>query len=61
MNTGGKGTLVFQSCPNGSFMNDYQYQDGEQIYVNLDWRGDGYAIAYKNGVYGYVDASYILW
>ena len=61
VNTGGRGNLVFQSSPNGSFMNDYQYSDGEQIYVNLDWRSDGYAIAYEDGVYGYVDASYIDW
>ena len=61
VNTGGRGNLVFQSSPNGSFMNDYQYRDGDQIYVNLDWRSDGYAIAYDDGVYGYVDASYIDW
>ena len=61
VDTGGRGALVFQSSPNGSFMNDYQYSDGEQIYVNLDWRSDGYAIAYEDGVYGYVDASYIDW
>ena len=61
VNTGGRGNLVFQSSPNGSFMNDYQYSDGEQIYVNLDWRSEGYAIAYEDGVYGYVDASYIDW
>ena len=61
VNTGGRGTLVFQNSPNGSFMNNYQYEDGEGIFVNLYWRQDGYAIAYKDGVYGYVDASYINW
>ena len=59
--TNGKGALVFQNSPDGTFMNDYQYNDGDRIYVNLDWRQDGYAIAYEDGVYGYVDASYILW
>ena len=59
--TGGRGALVFQSSPNGSFMNDYQYSDGDDIYVNRNWRQDGYAIAYRNGVYGYVDAGYISW
>ena len=59
--TGGKGALVFQDGPNGAFMNDYQFNEGDQIYVNLDWRQDGYAIACQNGVYGYVDASYINW
>ena len=59
--TNGKGPLVFQDSPNGSFMYDHQFWDGDQIYVNLTWRQDGYAIAYQNGVYGYVDASYISW
>ena len=59
--TGGKGSLVFQSSPNGSFMYDYEFWDGDTIYVNLDWRKDGYAIAYQNGVYGYVDKDYINW
>ena len=27
--------------------------------MNLNWRQDGYAIAYEDGVYGYVDAGYI--
>lgn len=56
-----KGALVFQTAPNGSFMNDYQFWNGDSIYVNLDWRQDGYAIAYENGEYGYVDAKYINW
>ena len=59
--TNGRGTLVFQNSPDGTFMNKYQYSDGDQIYVNLYWRENGYAIAYDNGVYGYVDASYIRW
>ena len=56
-----KGALVFQTSPNGSFMNDYEFWNGDRIYVNLNWRQDGYAIAYQNGVYGYVDANYINW
>ena len=56
-----KGALVFQTSPNGSFMNDYQFWNGDRIYVNLNWRQDGYAIAYQNSVYGYVDADYINW
>ncbi len=61
VNTGGRGNLVFQSSPGGSFMREYSYRDGDRIYVNLDWRQNGYAIAYANGDYGYVDASYIEW
>ena len=38
-----------------------KFNDGDEIYVNINWRQDGYAIACKNGVYGYVDASYISW
>lgn len=59
--TKGRGRLVFQTKPRGSFMAQYKYFDGDQIYVNLYWREDGYAIAYQNGTYGYVDASYISW
>ena len=56
-----KGALVFQTSPNGSFMNDYEFWNGDRIYVNLNWRQDGYAIAYQDGVFGYVDANYIIW
>ena len=61
VNTGGRGALVFQTSPGGSFMEDYRYNDGDSIYVNLTWRQNGYAMAYSGGVYGYVDASYINW
>ena len=61
VDTDGRGALVFQSSPDGSFMNQYQFSDGEPIYVNLNWREDGYGIAYEDGVYGYVDAGYINW
>ena len=61
VDTDGRGALVFQSSPDGSFMNRYQFSDGEPIYVNLNWREDGYGIAYEDGVYGYVDAGYINW
>ena len=56
-----RGALVFQTAPNGSFLYDYQYWNGDDIYVNLDWREGKYAIAYSNGTYGYVDATYISW
>ena len=61
VNTRGRGALVFQTAPGGSFLSDYRYTDGDSIYVNLSWRENGYALAYENGVYGYVDASYIDW
>ena len=61
VNTHGQGALVFQTAPGGSFLSDHQFWTGDSIYVNLDWREQGYAIAYEDGVYGYVDASYINW
>ncbi|MBR2764713.1 MAG: hypothetical protein IKE03_01855 [Blautia sp.] len=61
VNTAGRGCLVFQSAPAGSVISGYQFWDGDSIYVNLTWREQGYALAYSNGVYGYVDASYINW
>ena len=57
----GSGALIFQRSPGGAFMNQYKYWDGDRIYVNVDYREDGYAIAYEDGVYGYVDARYIDW
>ena len=59
--TGGRGNLVFQVSPGGSVMSGHSYPDGSRIYVNLYWRENGYAMAYDNGVYGYVDAGYINW
>ena len=59
--TRGQGALVFQKRARGAFMNDYKYYDGDEIFVNEYYREDGYALAYKNGTYGYVDASYIDW
>ena len=59
--TRGRGKLVFQTRPRGAFMSEYSFSNGDRIFVNLDWEEDGYAIAYENGDYGYVDASYIDW
>ena len=56
-----RGPLVFQKSPNGAFMNNYQFYNGDTIYVNLYWRQDGYAIAYADDAYGYVDVDYINW
>ena len=57
----GRGWLMFQKSPGGKMMRNHSFKDGDQIYVNLTWRKKGYAIAYDNGTYGYVDASYIDW
>ena len=55
------GALVFQRTPRGEFLYKYKFYDGDRIFVNVDYRERGYALAYKNGVYGYVDAGYIDW
>ena len=50
--------LVMQECPRGAFMPTY-YTDGESILVNMRYSESGYLLAYKNGVYGYVDMHYV--
>ena len=50
--------LVMQERPRGTFMSTY-YTDGEPIFVNMRYAEDGYLLAYKNGVYGYVDMQYV--
>lgn len=57
----GRGSLVFQAAPRGSFMKSFKYYDGDWIFVNVKWRSEGYTMAYEDGTYGYVDASYIDW
>lgn len=57
----GRGSLVFQKAPRGKSMKGHKFYTGDQIFVNLYYREDGYAFAYEDGEYGYVDASYINW
>ena len=59
--TKGRGALVFQKEPYGSFLRDFKYYDDDLVFVNLYYRTGMYALAYENGTYGYVDASYIDW
>ena len=47
-----------QECPGGNFMSTY-YTNGESIFVNMRYAANGYLLAYKNGVYGYVDMQYV--
>ena len=51
-------TLVMQVSPRGNFLN-VSYQNGEQIFVHRNFWEDGYFLAYRNGVYGFVDAQYV--
>ena len=50
--------LVMQERPGGDFMSTY-FMNGESIYVNMRYAQSGYLLAYKNGVYGYVDMQYV--
>ena len=50
--------LVMQERPGGDFMSSY-FTNGESIYVNMRYAQNGYLLAYKNGVYGYVDMQYV--
>ncbi len=61
VDTKGRGSLVFQKAPRGKSIPGFKYYTGDKIYVNLYWRSEGYAMAYEDGTYGYVDASYINW
>ena len=51
--------LVMQEKPGGEFMSTY-YSNGESILVNMRYAKNGYLLAYKNGVYGYVDMNYVI-
>ena len=59
--TNGRGSLVFQEKPKGPVIKGHTFYDGEWIYANRYYRKDGYAVAYDDGVFGFVDASYINW
>ena len=50
--------LVMQERPGGEFMST-SYTNGESILVNMRYAENGYLLAYKNGVYGYVDMNYV--
>ena len=50
--------LVMQEKPRGNFLSTY-YTNGESIFVNMRYAENGYLLAYKDGVYGYVDMQYV--
>ena len=51
--------LQMQVRPNGPFMRQ-MYSNGEPIFVNAFYSESGYLLAFKNGIYGFVDAKYVL-
>ena len=50
--------LVMQVSPNGAFMKT-QYYNGDQIFVHRNFWEEGYFLAYRDGIYGFVDAKYV--
>jgi hypothetical protein len=50
--------LQMQATPNGPFMSQ-MYNNGESIFVNKFFSEAGYLLAFRNGIYGFVDARYV--
>lgn len=50
--------LQMQMTPNGPFMSQ-MYYNGEAIFVNKFFSEAGYLLAFRNGIYGFVDARYV--
>lgn len=50
--------LQMQARPNGTFMSQ-MYSNGEPIFVNAFYSEAGYLLAFRNGIYGFVDAKYV--
>ena len=51
--------LQMQSRPNGGFMSP-MYSNGEPIFVNSFYSEAGYLLAFRDGLYGFVDAKYVM-
>ena len=51
--------LQMQANPNGAFMST-MYSTGEPIFVNRFYSESGYLLAFKNGIYGFVDGRYVM-
>ena len=50
--------LVMQAAPGGAFLSQ-SYVNGDAIFVHKNFWENGYFLAYRNGVYGFVDAKYV--
>ena len=51
--------LQMQSRPNGAFLAP-MYSNGQAIFVNAFFSEAGYLLAFQNGIYGFVDARYVI-
>lgn len=52
--------LVMQYSPAGAAMPGTQYYNGDSIFVHKNFWENGYFLAYRNGVYGFVDSQYVI-
>lgn len=52
--------LVMQAQPAGAVMPGHQFYNGDTIWVHGRYWEGGYFLAFDNGVYGYVDAQYVI-
>ncbi len=50
--------LQMQSCPDGPFL-PVMYYEGNNIFVNAFFMQEGYLLAFKDGMYGFVDGGYV--
>ncbi len=50
--------LQMQRCPGGAFL-PVMYYEGNSIFVNAFFMQEGYLLAFKDGIYGFVDAGYV--
>ena len=51
--------LQMQNSPNGGFLSP-MYSNGQAIFVNSFYSEGGYLLAFQNGIYGFVDAKYVM-
>lgn len=51
--------LQMQNSPNGGFLSP-MYSNGQPIFVNSFFSEGGYLLAFRDGIYGFVDAKYVM-
>ena len=51
--------LTLRSSPGGRAISGISWENGESILIHSQYKEDGWYLAYKNGVYGYVDPNYV--
>ena len=51
--------LVMQNGVAGAPIGGFQWYNGDTIFVHKNFWEDGYFLAYRGGLYGYVDFHYV--